>query len=122
MSVITRSVTIQVRVVPAIKKGSERVLERIGLNMSEAIELFLRRLIVDERLPFEVVALEATQVESGIELKDDMETRESAKSVQNLRTSGGQSRVPKLSYRRKKKFKKFSGAQTDLHISGHKID
>ncbi len=54
MSVITRSVTIQVRVVPVIKQASEEVLLRIGLNMSEAIELFLRRMIVDERIPFDM--------------------------------------------------------------------
>jgi addiction module RelB/DinJ family antitoxin len=47
------------RVTPAIKFGSERVLRRLGLTMTEAVELFLRRMIVDERIPFDVVALDA---------------------------------------------------------------
>ncbi|NIP24742.1 MAG: type II toxin-antitoxin system RelB/DinJ family antitoxin, partial [Phycisphaerae bacterium] len=58
MGRITRSAMIQARVTPAIKEGSERVLWRLGLNMSEAMELFLRRVIIDERIPFDTVALD----------------------------------------------------------------
>jgi addiction module RelB/DinJ family antitoxin len=64
MTLVTKTATIQVRVVPLVKTASERVLWRIGLNMSEAIELFLRRVIVDERIPFEVIALELAQIDS----------------------------------------------------------
>jgi addiction module RelB/DinJ family antitoxin len=62
MALITRTAMIQARVFPPVKEASERVLSRIGLNMSEAMELFLRRIIVDERLPFEVVALDMTRL------------------------------------------------------------
>lgn len=54
---VIRTATIQARVLPTIKEASERVLWRIGLNMSEAVELFLRRIITDEKLPFDVVAV-----------------------------------------------------------------
>jgi len=57
MSLVVRTASIQARVTPAVKEASERVLRRIGLTMSEAVELFLRRVIIDEKLPFEVVAL-----------------------------------------------------------------
>jgi addiction module RelB/DinJ family antitoxin len=46
------------RVTPGIKRASEEVLRRIGLSMTEAMELFLRRMIVDQRIPFEVIALD----------------------------------------------------------------
>ncbi|AGK56950.1 hypothetical protein HYPDE_26338 [Hyphomicrobium denitrificans 1NES1] len=36
----------------------------IGLNMSEAMELFLRRVIIDERIPFEIIALDAAHLGS----------------------------------------------------------
>lgn len=54
---VIRSATIQARVLPTVKEASERILWQIGLNMSEAIELFLRRVIVDEALPFTIVAV-----------------------------------------------------------------
>jgi DNA-damage-inducible protein J len=58
MSVLTRTAMLQARVTPEVKQASETVLRRLGLNMTEAMELFLRRLIVDQKLPFEVVALD----------------------------------------------------------------
>lgn len=57
MSLVTRTAILQTRVCPEIKFASEHVLRRIGLNLTEAMELFLRRIIVDEKLPFEVIAL-----------------------------------------------------------------
>jgi|HubBroStandDraft_6_1064221.scaffolds.fasta_scaffold153820_4 addiction module RelB/DinJ family antitoxin len=49
---------LQMRVTPGVKRAAEEVLHRLGFTMTEAIELFLRRLIVDQRLPFDVVALD----------------------------------------------------------------
>jgi addiction module RelB/DinJ family antitoxin len=52
MSIVKRTAMLQIRVTPAIKRASEVILRRIGLNMAEAVELFLRRMIVDQKLPF----------------------------------------------------------------------
>ena len=58
MSRIVRSAMLQMRVSPEIKLASEHVLRRIGLNITEATELFLRRMIIDQRIPFEVIAVD----------------------------------------------------------------
>jgi addiction module RelB/DinJ family antitoxin len=58
MSRIIRSVMLQARVTPQIKLATDHVLERIGLNMTEAIELFLRKLVIEQRIPFDVVAID----------------------------------------------------------------
>jgi addiction module RelB/DinJ family antitoxin len=55
---MSRSAIIQARVCPEIKLAGEQVLRSIGLTMTEAMELFLRRLIVDQKMPFEVIALD----------------------------------------------------------------
>ena len=47
------------RVSPEIKLASENVLRRIGFNLTEATELFLRRMIIDQRIPFEVIAVDS---------------------------------------------------------------
>ena len=62
MSLVTRNAILQTRVTPAVKYASEQILHRIGLNMTEAMELFLRRIIVDEKIPFEVIALNDTRL------------------------------------------------------------
>ena len=58
MELATRTATLQMRVTPAVKYASEKVLRRMGMSMTEAMELFLRRVIVDQRIPFEVAALD----------------------------------------------------------------
>jgi DNA-damage-inducible protein J len=58
MSHVVRSAMLQARISPNIKLASENILRRIGLNMTEAMELFLRRVIIDQKLPFDVVALD----------------------------------------------------------------
>lgn len=54
----TRSAMLQIRVTPGVKHAAEEIIHRLGLTMTEAIELFLRRMILDQRIPFEIVALD----------------------------------------------------------------
>ena len=64
LTAMTRSAIIQARVRPEIKFAGEQVLRSIGLTMTEAMELFLRRVIVEQRLPFEVTALDEPALQS----------------------------------------------------------
>ena len=110
MSLVPKTATIQVRVVPVVKRSSEEVLWRIGLTMSQAVELFLRRVMVDERLPFEIVALEESRLQPS-----------SLESVQDFAAHAGQTtvdsvRVKKKGDRPKKELKKFFGARTPSKI------
>jgi addiction module RelB/DinJ family antitoxin len=85
MSRIVRSAMLQMRVAPEIKLASEHVLRRIGLNLTEATELFLRRMIIDQRIPFDVVAfdnatftqlvLDWQEQSRSIEMKQNRSTR-----------------------------------------------
>jgi len=58
MTLLTRTAVLQARVQPEIKVESEQVVRSIGMTMTEAMELFLRRLIIEQKLPFEVAALD----------------------------------------------------------------
>ena len=72
MARIIRSAMLQMRVAPEIKLASEHVLRRIGLNITEATELFLRRMIIDERLPFDIVAFDnATYTQLVLDWEDE---------------------------------------------------
>jgi addiction module RelB/DinJ family antitoxin len=97
MSSLIKSATIQVRVSPLVKAASEQILWGIGLSMSDAVELFLRRIIVDTRIPFDIVALDSNQLEQALtdvsNLPGTHEVGEPAKEkIENLfrrsRTSG----------------------------------
>lgn len=51
---MTKSKTIQVRVSPQVKDDADRVLGRVGLSMSEAINVFLHQVILRQGIPFPV--------------------------------------------------------------------
>lgn len=55
---VVRSSMLSMRVSPEIKLASDNVLQRLGLNITEAMEMFLRRMVIDQRIPFEVVAID----------------------------------------------------------------
>ncbi len=46
--------TIQTRIEPGIKLEAEKILKTLGITTSEAINIFLRRIIMEKGLPFPV--------------------------------------------------------------------
>ena len=55
-----KSAEIRSRVEPELKEVATRVLADCGLNLSDAIRLFLRQVVVNNGLPFEVKIPNAT--------------------------------------------------------------
>ena len=49
-----KSSEIRIRIEPELKEGASRVLAECGLNLSDAIRLFLRQVVVQNGLPFAV--------------------------------------------------------------------
>ena len=47
--------TVNVRVDKAVKQGAEAVAQSLGMNLSTAINIFLRQMIYRDGMPFEVV-------------------------------------------------------------------
>ena len=62
MPLTSRTAMLHARVRPDIKFAGERVLRGLGLSMSDLMELVLRRLIVEQKLPFEAIALDDHQL------------------------------------------------------------
>lgn len=54
------STEIRSRIEPDLKEHAERVLSACGLNFSDAIRLFLRQVVAQQGLPFEVRVPNAT--------------------------------------------------------------
>ncbi|MCX7144209.1 MAG: type II toxin-antitoxin system RelB/DinJ family antitoxin [Proteobacteria bacterium] len=55
-----KSAGIRSRTEPDLKEGASRVLAECRLNLSDAIQLFLRQVVVKNGLPFEVKVPNAT--------------------------------------------------------------
>lgn len=46
--------TIQVRTDEHTKRGAQRILHKLGLNLSKAINIYLRQIILEKKIPFEL--------------------------------------------------------------------
>jgi addiction module RelB/DinJ family antitoxin len=58
MARVIRSAMLQMRVTPHIRLALDNVLERLGLNITEVTEMFYRRMIIDQRIPFDIAAID----------------------------------------------------------------
>lgn len=88
MMFASRSAVLQARVRPEFKYASERVLHRIGLTMTEAVELFMRRLIIDQKLPFEVLALDDAKLEEIVDAWEAQAKRRASEKGTEKRRAG----------------------------------
>ena len=51
---MARTSNVFTRVEPDIKKQAEAVLDQLGISMSSAVEMFLRQIILQRGIPFEM--------------------------------------------------------------------
>lgn len=53
---MSKTETIHVRVSPEIKKESETIINEMGLNLSYAISIYLKQIINQKKIPFEITS------------------------------------------------------------------
>jgi DNA-damage-inducible protein J len=68
---------LHVRVDETIKKEATETLERMGLSVSDAVRLFLRRVVADRAIPFDIKAPNAATREAMAEAEEILQTRRS---------------------------------------------
>jgi len=62
---LARTSNVFARVEPEIKGQAEQVLDRLGISMSNAVGMFLRQVVLQRGLPFEVKLPQETLVAYG---------------------------------------------------------
>ncbi len=73
--------TIQTRIEPGIKLEAEKILKTLGITTSEAINIFLRRIIMEKGLPFPV---KITNPETIKALEDIIEGKNLSKEYDSI--------------------------------------
>jgi DNA-damage-inducible protein J len=74
----TSSKMLHVRVDDDIKNQADETLKAMGLSMSEAIRLFLHRVVVDQALPF-AIKVPSNQTRQAMKEADAIVTNRSAR-------------------------------------------
>jgi DNA-damage-inducible protein J len=51
---MARTATLNTRIEPEIKKEAQAIFYKLGLSTSEAVTIFLKRVVMEKGIPFEV--------------------------------------------------------------------
>lgn len=68
---MARTSSVFARVEPEIKDQAEAVLEQLGITMSNAVDMFLRQVIFQKGIPFEVKLPQAEPLSYGSLTKEE---------------------------------------------------
>ena len=71
---MAKTSSIHVRVDPKIKEEVERILNNLGMNSTEAINIYLRQIILNSGIPFEIkIPNFSNEMLEAIEEAEEME-------------------------------------------------
>ena len=71
---MARTSNIYVRVEPEIKEQAENVLEQLGISMSNAISVFLRQIVLQKGIPFEMKLPDRKPVDMSMLSEEEFNT------------------------------------------------
>lgn len=78
-----RDAQINVRTESKIKEESAKILRRIGMTTSEAVNLFLHRVVMEKGIPFDL-RIPTRKTEKALEEAYNRENLESAETVDEM--------------------------------------
>jgi DNA-damage-inducible protein J len=92
---MSKTATITTRVEPELKRNAEDILEKLGVNTTDAITMFLSQVVLQRGLPFDVRIPNAksksamTEVEEGRGQSFEGRTGEAFSAILGIRKKPG---------------------------------
>lgn len=80
---MNKSTTIQIRTNPRVKKHAQKILDKLDLSMSDAINLFLTQVSLQKGLPFEIKVPNKLTEDTLLKAETGMDLHE-AKNIKQL--------------------------------------
>ena len=81
---MARTSNVFTRVEPEIKEQAEQVLDRLGISMSNAVGMFLRQVVLQRGIPFEVKLPQENPIAYGSLTKEQFDV-EIEKGMEDIR-------------------------------------
>lgn len=78
--------TIQVRIDPEIKKSTKKVLDEIGIDISSAVKIYFKQIIIHQGIPFKLFTdngLTWQEEEKILQSSKEAKSGKKVKSVEN---------------------------------------
>lgn len=80
---MTRTSNISIRIEPEIKEQAEQVLSQLGIPMSNAVGIFLRQVILQQGIPFDLKLSQNKPIHLG-EISEEQFNIEIEKAITDL--------------------------------------
>ena len=95
---MARTSNVFARVEPEIKEQAEQILDQLGIPMSNAVSMFLRQVVLQRGIPFEMKLPERKPLAFGALTKEqrDAELEKGMADIQEGRISSAQSVMDEL--------------------------
>ena len=81
---MARTSNVFARVEPEIKEQAEQVLEKLGIPMSNAVSMFLRQIVIQRGIPFEMKLPKGTPLVYGNLTKEQFD-KEIGKGIADIK-------------------------------------
>jgi DNA-damage-inducible protein J len=69
--------TVQVRIDEQTKKSAKKVLDKIGMDMSSAVKVYFKQIVITQGLPFRLLT------ENGLTLQQEQEILKASEEAKN---------------------------------------
>ena len=77
VNIMAKTTNLYIRVEPEVKEQAENILEKLGIPVSNAVNMFLKQVIMQNGIPFDVKLYESKPLEmealSETQLNDELE-------------------------------------------------
>ena len=71
-----KTATVRARIEPGLKKETERILDQLGLNTTEAIRIFFKQVKLQRGLPFDMKIPNETTHQAIVDVKAGQKMKE----------------------------------------------
>ncbi len=78
---------IQLRIDEKTKKSAKKVLDKIGIDMSSAIKIYLRQIVINQGIPFKLLTQNGLSIEEERQILKASEEAKKGKNVSKAMTS-----------------------------------
>jgi len=68
--------TIQLRIDNATKKSAKNILDKLGIDMTSAIKIYLKQIVINKGIPFKLLT------ENGLTIQQEKEILKAAKEAE----------------------------------------
>ncbi len=80
---MARTSSIYARVEPELKDQAESVLNQLGIPMSNAVSMFLKQIVIQQGIPFEMKLTATKPIAMGVLTKEEFDN-EIAKGIKSI--------------------------------------